>query len=89
VIVDVPKKKLQPQKQEMSDSEEEELTLMGNIKAGKDGKPTKKSKIKKKKALSEEQREKMHHVEEVKLFLIINSVFGSNVKPETNSANSP
>lgn len=50
---------------DLEESEEDELTLMGSIKAGKDGKPIKSAKIKKKKKLSEEERDKIQHTEEV------------------------
>lgn len=55
---------------DLEESEEDELTLMGSIKAGKDGKPIKSVKIKKKKKMSEEERDKMQHTEEVRFILL-------------------
>ncbi|XP_065333279.1 probable ATP-dependent RNA helicase DDX52 [Cloeon dipterum] len=73
-----------------SESEEEELTLMGSIKAGKDGKPIKKAKIKK--IIPTEDKSKLQHQEEVnrKRNLLKMSVWTKEKsKEESNSVPEP
>jgi len=60
---------------DVEDSEEDELTLMGTIKAGKDGKPIKSAKIKKiKSKMSAEERDKMQHTEEVSVLIKLKNI---------------